>query len=79
MSDHRGKPQRIGDVLFETCPKTGKIRHETEAAARDHAAALLSGTGDRVRVFLCSQGDTACRGWHVGHRARNAGKRGRRG
>lgn len=75
MSDHRSKPQRIGDTLYPSCPTTGKIRHPSEQAARDHQAALLTSRGDRVTVFRCR----SCSGYHVGHRARNSGKKGRRG
>lgn len=47
---------------------TGKVRHETEQAARDHIGSLVrrKGWSGRMNAYRCA----FCNGWHVGHRDR---------
>ena len=46
-----------------------KQRHETEEAARAHLDALVADPdAERLAVYLCDY----CRGFHVGHRRREA-------
>ncbi|MGR7002417.1 hypothetical protein ACU686_37745 [Yinghuangia aomiensis] len=42
---------------------TGKIRHETRAAADKHLGFLRRIGGVRMQVCKCNH----CHGWHVGH------------
>lgn len=60
----RPKPKAVG-----RCPRTGKVKHRTAAAAAAVMAAMLATNNPRhgtLNVYACPH----CSEWHVGHSSR---------
>ncbi len=50
------------------CPATGKQRHVSRAAARQHLAALYRSKNVRASALLTPFRCSSCSAWHLGHR-----------
>lgn len=59
-----GKPHGLRKMLDQhgVCPLSGKLRHDSRAAAKRHAKRLKRRDGYPGEAYLCRH----CAGWHVG-------------
>lgn len=57
-----------GGVVKGLCPATGKQRHVSRAAARQHLSALYRSKNVRDAALLTPFRCSSCSAWHLGHR-----------